>query len=252
MLEAIIFDLDGTLVQTEKLKAISYARAAVELAPGDLSEAVVIEAFKDVVGRSRQEVAQALLERFELEQPAAGRMAEFRVGTPWQAFVQVRLRHYGELTANPAVIRDHRWPHTLALLDLARRARCKLGLATMSRCEQANHVLDVLGLTGAFDVVASRDDVENGKPDPEIYLLAARMLDVLPAHTLVVEDSPSGVQAALAAEMQVVAVATPFTREPLQAQGLLPPQHIALEPDDLLSVVSHVVEHIQGDRAVGD
>ncbi len=223
----------------------------MELAPEAVSEADVVEAFKDVVGRSRQEVAQALLERFGLQQPAAGRMEAFGVGTPWQAFVQLRLRYYGELTADPSVIRQHRWPHTLALLDLARRARCKVGLATMSRCEQANHVLEILELTGAFDVVATRDDVENGKPDPEIYLLVARMLNVRPERALVVEDSPSGVQAAIASGMQVVAVATPFTREPLQSGGLLPPKHIALEPEDLLSVVSHVVEHIQGDRTDG-
>ena len=50
MIKAIIFDLDGTLVQTEALKAASYARAAVELKPDTFSEEEVIEAFKDVVG----------------------------------------------------------------------------------------------------------------------------------------------------------------------------------------------------------
>jgi phosphoglycolate phosphatase-like HAD superfamily hydrolase len=54
MIAAFVFDLDGTLVETEELKALSYARAAVEPRPG-LDEADVVVAFKDFVGRSRQE-----------------------------------------------------------------------------------------------------------------------------------------------------------------------------------------------------
>jgi len=94
MIRAVIFDLDGTLVQTERLKSLSYARAAVELCPRTITEEEVLEAFKDVVGLPRWEVAQSLVERFDLEEKARSRMAEFGVNTPWQAFVQVRLRYY--------------------------------------------------------------------------------------------------------------------------------------------------------------
>ena len=57
MIRALIFDLDGTLVQTERLKALSYAGAAIELSPHQISEGQVVEAFKEVVGLARQEVA---------------------------------------------------------------------------------------------------------------------------------------------------------------------------------------------------
>src|SRR5437667_4122430 len=80
---AVIFDLDGTLVETEELKALSYARAAVELRPEDLSIAEVIDAFKEVVGLSRREVAMALIQRFGLEEVAQARISEFGVDTPW-------------------------------------------------------------------------------------------------------------------------------------------------------------------------
>ncbi len=99
MIQAMIFDLDGTLVQTERLKALSYARAAVELCPHTISETEVVEAFKDVVGLSRREVAMALTERFDLEEKARARMDEFGVSAPWQAFVQVRLRFYEAMLA---------------------------------------------------------------------------------------------------------------------------------------------------------
>ncbi|HEX9326086.1 MAG TPA: hypothetical protein VF915_06185 [Reyranella sp.] len=79
MIEAMIFDLDGTLVETEQLKALSYARAAVALSPATVAEAAMLEAFRDLVGLSRQEVATALLERFGLEDAARARMAEFGV-----------------------------------------------------------------------------------------------------------------------------------------------------------------------------
>ena len=75
-IQAVIFALDGTLVQTEKLKAISYARAAVVLYPRTLHEAEVIDAFKEVEGLSRREVATVLVERFDLAEKAAARMSE--------------------------------------------------------------------------------------------------------------------------------------------------------------------------------
>jgi phosphoglycolate phosphatase-like HAD superfamily hydrolase len=81
MILAFVFDLDGTLVETEELKALSYARAAIELRP-DLVEADVVEAFKDFVGRSRQEVATGLVRRFGLEEAARSRMSKFGVMMP--------------------------------------------------------------------------------------------------------------------------------------------------------------------------
>ncbi|MFQ5857882.1 MAG: HAD family hydrolase [Anaerolineae bacterium] len=243
MIGAVIFDLDGTLVQTERLKAHSYARAAVELCPYDLSEAEVVEAFKEVVGRPRREVAVALMEQFGLEESARARMAEFGVSAPWQAFVQVRLRIYEDMLADPEVLRTSQWPHNVALLHQARQSGCRTALATMSRCGQAQRVLEVLNLTDAFDFVASRDDVECGKPDPEIYLMVARELGVPPEECLVIEDSLTGVKAALAAGMNVVAVSTPFTCQRLHEAALLPPGHVVDDPATLPDVVAHVVAH---------
>ncbi len=238
----MIFDLDGTLVRTERLKAISYARAAIELCPHDLTEAEVIEGFKQVVGLSRREVALGLVERFGLEKAARTRMAEFGVDTPWQAYVQIRLAIYEEMLADPEVIRTNQWPHNMALLEEARRTHCKTGLATVSYCPQVRRVLDILNLAGAFDFVASRDDVEQGKPDPEIYLMVAHELGVLPEECLVIEDSPSGVKAALAAGMWCIAVTTPFTRQAIHTQELLPEAHVVDDPEQLPAAVRHIVE----------
>ena len=237
MIETMIFDLDGTLVQTEKLKAQSYARAAVWLCPGTITEDEVIEAFKGVVGRSRREVAQSLLERFNLHEAAKVRIDEYGVDAPWQAFVRVRLDIYEDMITDPTVLRENQWPHNRALLEQARGDCRQVALATMSHCDRTNQILDVLDLSDAFDFVATRDDVDNGKPDPEIYQLVAHELDVAPEDCLVVEDSPSGVQAALSANMHVIAVATPFSRDELAQLETLDPRWVIHDPSDLLSVV---------------
>jgi len=241
MIRAMIFDLDGTLVQTERLKAISYAKAVIELCPRQVSEEQVIEAFKEVVGLSRRQVAQTLVNKFSLEGKARARMEEFGVNTDWQAFIQVRLQHYEAMLADPAILLENRWPHNLALLAEARRAECKTGLATMSACKQAQRVLDILNLKGDFDFVATRDDVDHGKPNPEIYNLVADQLNVPVSQCLVIEDSPAGVQAALAAGMWCIAVTTPFTRAAIHAKQLLDERWVVDEPVELLSVVQQMI-----------
>jgi beta-phosphoglucomutase len=245
MIRAMIFDLDGTLVQTERLKALSYARAAVELCPHGILESDVMEAFKAVVGLSRREVAATLVERFHLTEKAHERMAEFGVDTAWQAYVQVRLQIYTQMLADPDVIRKNQWPHNVSLLHEAHKAGCKVGLATMSFCQQVRRVLEILGMTETFEFVATRDDVDHGKPDPEIYLLVANELGVQPLECVVIEDSSTGVKAALNAGMSVIAVSTPFTQKRLHKSALLPDTHIVDDPGKLPDTVAHVIKEME-------
>ena len=245
MIDAMIFDLDGTLVQTEKLKAISYARAVHDLCPIEITEEQVLEAFTEVVGLPRKEVAQSLVERFDLDAAARSRLSEFQVDTPWQAFVQIRLQHYEKMLEDPDVILGNQWPYNLAVLEQARTAGCKTGLATMSRCRQASRVLDILDLKHTFDFIATRDDVEQGKPDPEIYQLVASILEVEASSCLVLEDSPSGVKAALAAGMHCIAVTTPFTSKSVPALGLLEERWIVRDPSLVLGVVRRRIDELR-------
>lgn len=241
MIEAMIFDLDGTLVQTEKLKAISYARAVADICPSVVAEDEIVTAFKDVVGLSRREVALSLIDRFGLEPALKARLDDFGVSAPWQVFVQIRLKHYSDMLADPNSILDHQWTHNVALLHHARKVGCKTGLATMSYCPQVTRILDILNLSNAFDFVASRDDVNHGKPNPEIYLLVAAELGVRTRQCLVIEDSPVGVEAAFAAGMNVIAVSTPFTREGLRRVDGLRSNWIVDDPSMLMEVVQEAL-----------
>jgi beta-phosphoglucomutase-like phosphatase (HAD superfamily) len=246
VIQAMIFDLDGTLVQTEKLKALSYANAVQELCPFEVTEGQVLDAYKDVVGLPRRQVAKGLAQRFELEQAAELRQDEFGVSSAWQVLIQLRFEYYDAMLANSELILANRWPYNLEILKLAREQQCKTGLATMSRCKQASQVITILDLEESFNFIATRDDVERGKPDPEIYNLMAGELNVQPKDCLVLEDSPSGVRAAIAAGMHCIAVTTPFTSESVPALGLLPEQWIINDPSLVLPAVERILNEQRG------
>ena len=237
----MIFDLDGTLVATEKLKAISYARAARELSNNRIQEEDVVAAFKDVVGHSRHEVAQILMERFSLEESSRKRMEEFGMEQPWQVFVHIRLEFYTEMLADPEVIRKNQWPHNIELFHEVKRMGLRTGLATMSHSPQVTRVLEIIELSDAFDFVATREDVDQGKPDPEIFYLVAKEIGVEPEECLALEDSPTGVQGAINAGMKVVAITTPFTRELFRKKEILDPKWVVDDPDKILDVVKSIL-----------
>ena len=85
-------------------------------------------------------------------------------------------------------------------------------MASSSSCGWVEGWLRRHGIRDLLDVVVARDDVTRVKPDPELFLLAARRLEVAPAACVVFEDSPNGMRAALAAGMRCVAVPNALTR----------------------------------------
>jgi len=233
---AVLFDLDGTLVETEVLKARSYARAAEELRP-DVREADVIAAYDDLVGRPREQVVAALMERFALEAPARAREAQLGAHSPADAFAGLRLRYYESMLADRSLVRGQAYPEAIALLQNVKRDGYLTGLATMSHAAQALVVLDILGLRPELDAIVTREDVEHPKPDPEIYLVLAQRVGVQPAECVVIEDSLPGVRSALAAGMRCVAASTALTRDALHASGVLPSDRIVDDPRRLAAVV---------------
>ena len=241
MIKAIIFDLDGTLVQTEPLRALSHARAAVELSPDSLTEAEVIEACKELVGVARLETLQALMEQFGLEEGARARMAGFGADSPLEAFLHLDERIYEVMLSDPQILRDTQFAHSVALLHEVKRMNFKIGLATMSTLAQTKQVLRALNLERMFDFIATADDVRRTKPDPEIFELVARALAVPADECLVIEDSYSGVQAALAAGMWCIAVPTPFSGQTDQIKQLLDERWVVDDPDKLVQVVQQML-----------
>jgi len=103
-------------------------------------------------------------------------------------------------------------PGVIARLDEARALGLRLAVASSSSARWVNGHLARLSLADRFDAVRTKDDVSRVKPHPDLYLAAAKALDVAPSACLVFEDSLNGVRAARAAGMRVVAVPGPITR----------------------------------------
>ncbi len=244
VIKAIMFDLDGTLVQSEKLKAQSYAIAAQRVRGLPEPDPQAVEAYREIVGAAREVASRHIMDRLGLEAELVPLMKEHGASEPWEVLTALRTAIYDDMVADPQVIRDNQWPHTVGLLRVARETYCRTGLATMSYREEALHVLRALDLEQSLDLVLSREDVERPKPDPEIYLLAAEKLEVPPEECLVLEDSPNGVRAGVAAGMNVIAVATPFTVAGLHSDQVLEHAWVVHDPEQLLVVVQErIAEH---------
>ena len=249
MISAVIFDLDGTLVETEEIKAISHAHAVQELNP-EVSEEDVIAAYSDdLVGHSRQEVAEAMIDHFGLEDALRERVGDTgEKEEPWQALVRIRRGFYEELLKDSDLLLEKRYPRNIAMLHELRKEGYPTACATMSHLSQVERVLSVLGLEDVFDVVVTMDDVERGKPDPEIDLLTAKKMGVPPEEFLVVEDSAAGIQAGVAAGMSVVAVPTDITRKGVQAADDLDPRWVVDDPEKLPDAIHERIEEAGGRR----
>lgn len=248
MIRAIMFDMDGVLVQNEKLKALSVAMAVQRLRGLPEPDPEGIEAYRDMVGASREVVSRHIVEKLGLEAELRPLMAEYSVTETWEVLGNMRRGIYDEMVADPQVVRDNQWPHTVRLVRLAKDNHCQTALATLSARKEALHFVRALDLEQSLDVVLAREDVKKSKPDPEIYLLAAEKLGVQPQDCIVIEDSVNGVSAGVAAGANVVAFATPFTTASLHSSQVLEHAWVVHDPEKLLDVVrERIAEH---DRSV--
>jgi HAD superfamily hydrolase (TIGR01509 family) len=193
--EAVVFDLDGVLVDSDHIWHEVREGLARERGGRwtDRSEA-------DMMGMSSTEWSQYLHEVVGLAE------------TPREL--------------NDEVVRRmlERYAQELPLIDGAaeavRRLRgsFRLALASSSNRELIDGVLDAGGLAGLFEVTVSSEEVARGKPAPDVFLEAARRLDVSPERCAAIEDSANGIRAAHAAGMRVIAV--PNRRYPPAADAL--------------------------------
>ena len=189
MIEAVVFDLDGVIVDSEPVWADVRERYTSEVG-GTYGET----ATRDMMGMSSHEWSAYMAEKLGVP----GTPAEINA-----AIVERMLARYGE---KPPLIPG--------AVDAVRRIadRFPLGIASSSNPELIEVVLAASGLSKLFPVRVSSQEVPRGKPAPDVYLEAARRLGVDPAYCGAVEDSHNGIRSAKAAGMRVVAVPNPHFR----------------------------------------
>jgi HAD superfamily hydrolase (TIGR01509 family) len=186
MIDAVVFDLDGILIQTEELW--DEVREQLALERGGRYDA---QAQRDMMGMSSPEWSRYMRERVGLPESPEEIAAEV-VGL-------MEARYRQRLPLIPGAVE--------AVERLA--ARWPLGLASSSNRPLIDLVLELSELARFFRATVSSEEVDRGKPAPDVYLEACRRLGADPTRAAAVEDSHAGIRAAKAAGMRVIAIPNP-------------------------------------------
>ena len=206
-LNAVIFDMDGVLIDSEPIASRVVTgearRFGAELTPD------VLEASRGMLGR---DFWASIKSRYNLPEPVQYYIDHFNV--------DLEIAEY-----SPAIIS----PGSVNLMTELRKASIRTALATSASKRRMEAVLEIMDWTDTFDAVVCGADVKNGKPDPEVFWLAAERLGMAPENCLVIEDSGRGIRAALAAGM----VAVGYTGLGATAESLAEAHHIVSDFRDV-------------------
>lgn len=183
-MQTVIFDMDGTLIDTERVSQSSWRRAASDLGITLASE--ILHAFVGCSIPNAKEIINAEFGDPDLTE----RLFEHQAGI----FMEAMER---DLELKPGAAEA---------IAAAKERGLGVALATSSGREYSTNNMTRFGLMDSFDVTVFKEDIENHKPAPDVYLVAAERLGVDPAQCIAVEDSFNGVRAGAAAGMHVVMV----------------------------------------------
>jgi sugar-phosphatase len=183
--EAVIFDMDGVLIDSEPLWKI-----AMEAVFSELGSTLQKSDFQKTVGLRIDEVIHfwnvtenwGVIDESKVEEDIISKMEEL-------------------ITSNPFPLKG-----VIETLSYLRTKPLKIGLATSSSKRLINAVLSSLNIGHFFDYTQSAEDESHGKPHPAVYLSVAKALNVSPTKCLVIEDSYNGIISGLSARMKVVCI----------------------------------------------
>lgn len=185
MIHAVLFDMDGTIFDTEKIYRECWTGAATEVCP-DID---IREDIPQFSGMIRSSIEQYFFQKY---------------GTsfPFQALSERRLSLIDELLTKGIPLK----PGIPDVFDELHRIDVAVALVSSTENGRIHRYLSETGLTDRFDLILGSNDVAHGKPSPEPYLTAAERLGLPPQECVVAEDSASGVRSGFAAGMKVVMV----------------------------------------------
>jgi HAD superfamily hydrolase (TIGR01509 family) len=183
-IRAVVFDLDGVLADSEP----TWDEIDAQLL-GEYGAKYRGEYHREVLGVSYRASVEFFKKTFDIKAPT-----------------EELMRRRGAIATEFFANRIGLFPHVKEVLEELRQMNLKLAVATSSVSASARPFLDRHLLTAFFEVIITGDEIERGKPHPDIYLRAAEKLGVEPHECLVIEDSLSGVAAGKAAGMHVAAI----------------------------------------------
>ena len=181
---AVIFDLDGVLADSEPWWNQIDAKLLAEYGVSYRGEY-----HRNVLGVSYRLAVEFYKNAFHIS-----------------ASVEELMRRRGEIATDFFANRVGLFPSAKTTLEQLREMKLHLAVATSSVSASARPFLDRTGIRSLFSVVVTGDEVQQGKPHPDIYLRAAKKLGISPEACLVIEDSLAGIAAGKAANMRVAAI----------------------------------------------
>jgi beta-phosphoglucomutase family hydrolase len=183
MNRAVLWDMDGTLVDSAEYHWQAWRDTMTREGPP-----IRYEQFQASFGQRNDSILRQWLG--ERATPELTR----RIGDAKEALYRQHVREQG-IAALPGALK---W------VKLLHRQRWREAIASAAPRANIETILEVLQISPCFQAIVSADDVRRGKPDPEVFLVAAAKLDVVPKHCIVVEDAEHGIEAARAAGMKSI------------------------------------------------
>ncbi len=212
----VIFDMDGVLVDSTEAHYAAWCGLGSEI-----GVTCTREIFESTFGMHNRQIIPLWLER-EFPDEELDRLS-------WR-----KEEIYREVAASSIAA----LPGVRELIDaLSRESDFTLAVGSSGPAPNIELVLDFLGVADKFAALSTGDEVRHGKPEPEVFLIAARKLELDPRRCVVIEDAPQGVAAGIAAGAKVVAVTSTKPAEELQAAHLVIDTLSELGPERLRELI---------------
>ena len=200
MIKAVIFDMDGVIINNTLYHVRAWEKFAERYNLGLLKE----EFKRELLGRSTESILKHLFGQ-DLSQEKVAQYTEEKDSIYFEVYKE---------NISPA-------EDLLEFIDLLKERNITMGVATSETKEIAHSVLEKAGVKQYFKVIVTGDDVENLKPNPEIYLKAAEGVNEIPTDCMAIEDTPSGIQSAKGAGMKVVGITTTYPADRISEADLI-------------------------------
>lgn len=190
MIKAVIFDMDGLMVDTEPLYSQAMQQVAIKR-----GKSFTLELKQKMMGRVAIDSMRIFKEALRLDESP-------------EEILEEREEIYGKLIADGV----NPMPGLFKVLELLNKMGIKKAIASSSKRCWIELIINKLGIEKQFEIIVCGQEIERGKPNPDIYLLAAKKLNIRPEECLVLEDTVSGLTGAKAANMKCIAIPNQFTQ----------------------------------------